>query len=260
MLAKTLINLSFTPHALRSERAAIAITIIVRSYGDSPPDFGVRDPFEVLVATILSQNTNAANARAALRNLEGGQRLEPAKLSKMPLASIESRIRVSGLQKSKAVSIRAAAEHIMNYYGGAMGAMMSKDARTLRDELTSIRGVGLKTADIVLAFCVGVPTVPVDTHIARISARLGLVHSGASYESTRRSLEEVIPENKRLAGHLALINFGRTICLARNPRCQVCMVRNLCDYYKRVVKPRSRSHPSQGRRSARNPGKGPLIS
>ena len=236
---------------MRPRQAAIAIARIVRSYGDNPPDFDVTDPFEVLVATILSQNTNAANARAALRELKGGHRLKPGILSRVPLASLESKIRVSGLHRSKATSIRAAAEHIAKHYGGDMGAMLSKDACTLRDELTSIRGVGPKTADIVLAFCAGVPTVPVDTHIARISARLGLVRPGAGYESTRQSLEDVMPENQRLAGHLALINFGRTVCLARNPRCQVCLVRNFCDYYRRVMKPEGRLRSRRGQRSAR---------
>jgi len=249
--AKTLINLFFISPALKPRQAAVAIARIVRSYGDNPPDFDVMDPFEVLVATILSQNTNVANARAALRELKGGHRLKPGALTRVPLATIESKIWVSGLHRSKAMSIRAAAEHIVKHYHGNMGTMLSKDTHTLRDELTSIRGVGLKTADIVLAFCAGVPTVPVDTHIARISARLGLVHPGASYESIKRSLEEVIPENQRLAGHLALINFGRTVCLARNPKCRVCPVRNFCDYYKRVVKPEGRPHPRQSRGSGR---------
>jgi endonuclease-3 len=236
-MTKTLINLSFRSPPLKPKRAAAAVIEVVRLYGGNAPDFDVQDPFEVLVATILSQNTNVANARAALRNLKEGMPLTPSSLSEMPLSSLESRVRVSGLHRSKARSIKAAAEHLLKNYGGGMRAMLSKDARALRDELTSIRGIGLKTADIVLAFCAGVPTVPVDTHIARISTRLGLVRRGASYESTRRALEDVIPADQRLAGHLGLINFGRTVCLARNPRCRVCPVRAMCAYYAR-----SKSH------------------
>jgi endonuclease-3 len=226
---------------LSSRRAADAVMTIVRSYGDIAPDFDARGPFEVLVATILSQNTNARNARHALANLRRGRRLSPRRIRRMTLTGVESKIRVSGLHGSKARSIKAAADYIQNKYGGDMHEMLQQDPESLRKELITIRGVGPKTADIILAFCARVPTVPVDTHIARISARLGLVGPNAKYDQIKNKLERVIPEKRRLAGHLALINFGREICLARKPRCQICPVRRLCPYYSALIREIRRS-------------------
>jgi len=153
----------------------------------------------------------------------------------MPLHMVESRIRVSGLYQSKARSIKTAADYIQRMYGGDMREMLHQNPESLRKELIAIRGVGPKTADIILAFCARVPTVPVDTHIARISARLGIVGPGAKYDQIKDGLERIIPEEQRLVGHLALINFGREVCLARGPRCQICPVRKLCPYYASVI-------------------------
>lgn len=221
---------------LSPRRAADAVMTIVRSYGNRPPDFRARDPFEVLVATILSQNTNAKNARHALANLRGGRPLSPRRIMQMPMRTVGSRIRVSGLYESKAKSIKAAADHVQRMHGGDMRKMLRRDPESLRKELITIRGVGPKTADIILAFCARVPTVPVDTHIARISGRLGVVEPGAKYDQIKEGLERIIPEEQRLVGHLALINFGREVCLARRPKCQICPVQRLCPYYSSIIR------------------------
>jgi len=209
--------------------------IIVRSHGTHPPDFAVKGPFKMLVATVLSQNTNVKNARLALENLERDRALTPENIAKVPLSRLRSRIRASGLYKSKARAIKATALHVMREYGGNMRRMLSKDPPLLRQELTSLVGIGPKTADIILAFCAGVPTVPIDTHISRVCVRLGLVDQGAGYELTKRKLEEVIPKRNRLSGHLALINFGRNVCVAQRPRCSTCLVRQHCRYYREVL-------------------------
>ena len=216
---------------MSSKRAADAVMVILRSYRRCPPDFDADDPFEVLVATILSQNTNVKNAGYALRSLRQGRCLSPKRISRMTLHQVKSRIRASGLYESKARSIKAAADYIQNEYHGDMREMLQQDPGLLRKELLTVKGVGPKTADIILAFCAGVPTVPVDTHIARISARLGLVGPKDGYDQIKERLEGVIPRGRRLAGHLALINFGMEVCLARKPKCQICPVQNLCPYY-----------------------------
>jgi len=229
-----LINVLSEPWSLVYARLASAIMTIIRSFKTQPRDFAVRDPFEVLVATILSQNTNVKNARIALHNLRSEGRLSAGRLARTPLSKIETMVKPSGLYRSKAKSIKGVAQHILERYRGRMATMLAKDPIALREELTSLPGIGPKTADIVLAFCVGFPTIPVDTHIARISARLGLVEAGSSYETVKKKLERVIAEKDRLVGHLALIGFGRAICLARRPRCSVCPVQKDCRYYQEV--------------------------
>jgi endonuclease-3 len=117
-----------------------------------------------------------------------------------------------------------------------------------RQELMALPGVGPKTADVVLAMAGGHPIFPVDTHIARIAHRWNLTRR-KDYESIRAALERWTLPEKRVAWHLAIIAHGRTLCMARNPRCSECPVRRDCDWYQRSQS-RKRSH---GRRRASSP-------
>jgi endonuclease-3 len=103
------------------------------------------------------------------------------------------------------------------------------------DYLLSLPGVGPKTAAVVMLFAFGIPVMPVDTHVYRVSRRLGLVPEGASIKETQRILEGIVPQGKYLSLHLNLIRHGRRICKARSPRHEECALRTLCDYYLRAT-------------------------
>lgn len=195
-------------------------------------------PFEILVSTILSQSTTVANERRGLEGLrEAFGSITPTLLANASDRAIARAIWHSGLAVQKAPRIRATAREVLQRWGGTLSPVLSRPTEDAREELMSLPGVGPKTSDVVLAMAADHPTFPVDTHIARIARRWNLAARG-DYESTRAALEAWTPPRKRKAWHLALIAHGRELCRARNPRCDVCPVRDDCDWY-RIHRPRN---------------------
>jgi endonuclease III len=189
-------------------------------------------PFEILVSTILSQSTTAANERRGmdgLRNAFG--RVTPEVLAVADERAIATAIWHAGLAQQKAPRIREVARRIRDDWGGEIDRVLALSLERARATLTTLPGVGPKTADVVLAMAANRPVFPVDTHIARIAGRWR-IGSGRSYEKIRRSLEAWTPPPKRKAWHLALIAHGREICKSRRPRCEVCPVSRDCDWYR----------------------------
>ncbi len=191
-------------------------------------------PFEVLISTVLSQSTTAANERRGLEDLRHRVgTITPERLADTSEEEIARAIWHAGLARRKAPRIRAIATAIRDEWGGQVERILALPTRRAREELMALPGVGPKTADVVLAMAGGHPTFPVDTHIARIARRWGLSRR-KDYESIRRALEDWTPPGKRKEWHLAIIAHGRTLCKARNPRCPECPVRKDCDWYRRT--------------------------
>ena len=185
-------------------------------------------PFETLIHTILSQNTNDRNSDAAMRRLKKRYVITPKALSKARVNDVIRCIRSAGLYRSKAPRIIEVSRIIAQQYGGRLSPILELNYDQAKDTLTTLPGVGPKTADILLAFVAKHPVIPVDTHIARISKRLRIVPANANYERIRRSLESLIPPRERLRSHLSLIAFGRAICKAPRPRCAICPLNDFC--------------------------------
>ncbi|TLZ53929.1 MAG: endonuclease III [Methanobacteriota archaeon] len=200
-------------------------------------------PFEVLVSTILSQSTTAANERRGLEDLRGRVgAITPERLAATPEEEIARAIWHAGLARQKAPRIRATAAAIRDTWGGQVERIFALPMERARERLMALPGVGPKTADVVLAMAGGHPTFPVDTHIARIARRWNLTRR-KDYDSVRSALEDWTPPGKRKAWHLAIIAHGRTLCKARNPRCADCPVRRDCDWYRRSRLRKQRSGP-----------------
>jgi endonuclease-3 len=189
---------------------------------------GSSKAFETLIRTILSQNTSDVNSNRAMEKLASRFDITPRGLSQAPLEELIKCIRSAGLYRVKAPRIKQISSIILNEYGGDLDSILNKGPREARSIMTELPGVGYKTADIVLAFVVGYPTVPVDTHVTRVSKRLGIVRGKAQYEEIRLALEELVPTNRRLRMHLSLIRFGREICKAPIPLCPRCLVNRTC--------------------------------
>jgi endonuclease-3 len=191
------------------------------------------DPLDLLVMTILSQNTTDVNSLKAFKSLKSAypdyEEILGLSASQKDLARL---IRVGGLGEIKAKRIIETLHRIKRDYGSLnlrfLGGLSKEDAM---EYLLSLPGVGRKTASVVLLFGFGHPFMPVDTHVRRVSQRLGLVPKGASFERTQEILERFVPSEKYLSLHLNLIRHGRSICHARRPLCQECRLRILCDYY-----------------------------
>jgi len=187
-----------------------------------------RSDFDILVATILSQNTNSENTRKAFSRLK--EKVSSFKdLLVFDEGELKELIRPAGLYNVKSKRLKKLAKIMVERYGGRLDSILRKSPKEAREELLSLEGVGPKTVDIILAFKKGVPVVPVDTHIFRVSKRVGVASPKADYEGVRSALEAGIPPEKRQAAHLLLIQFGREVCRARNPECSNCPVYNLCD-------------------------------
>jgi len=186
-------------------------------------------PFEVLISTILSQNTNRNNTTKAFERLKRRFKMTPQELASADVEEIKRCIKPAGLYKVKGQRIKKIAQIIWEDYEDDLNRILNLPLNKARKKLLSLPGVGKKTADVVLSFSAGRGTFPVDRHIDRIARRLKLVKERAGYEEIRRFFERIIPREERIKVHLLLINFGRSICKARSPRCEICPVKEHCE-------------------------------
>ena len=184
--------------------------------------------FETLIHTILSQNTNDRNSDKAMRKLRKRYKITPNSLSRANVGVLISCIRSAGLYTLKAPRIIEVSRIILRQYNGSLSSILKLPYLQAKEKMMEMPGVGPKTADIVLAFNAKHPIIPVDTHIMRVTKRLGIAPTKADYEKTRLRLEELIPEHARIPLHLSIIEFGRNICKAPRPKCQICPVNNTC--------------------------------
>jgi len=187
-----------------------------------------REPFQTLIGTVLSQATNDRNRDRAYKNLSEKYEINPKALATADVKEIEKAIRVGGLYRNKSRKIKELSKVVLKRFNGSLDFVYFDPVEKARSKLMSIPGVGPKTADIVLLFSAKKPTMPVDTHVNRVSRRLGLVPLKSSYEDVRKSLESFYSPEDYLPVHLLLINLGRTYCRARNPMHKPCPVNFLC--------------------------------
>ena len=187
-----------------------------------------RDPFRTLIITVLSQATADKNTARAFENLSGRFSITPEVLAKASVEEIEDAIRVGGLYRNKSRAIKTISRMILEQFNDSLDFIYSLPLEKARKILLNIPGVGPKTADVVLLFCAGKPTIPVDTHVNRVSKKLGLAPPKADYEGVRRALETLYSPEDFLPVHLLLIALGRKFCKARKPLCKACPVNTLC--------------------------------
>lgn len=185
-------------------------------------------PVDNLVLTILSQNTNDANRDRAFAALKM-KYPTTARLAAAAPAELEDAIRAGGLAKTKAASILSALSRLKRERGGyTLDFLRSMPLPEARACLTSFGGVGVKTANILLLFSLGFPAFPVDTHILRVTKRLGLVPESATLAKAALLLEPHVPGGAHVPLHLNLIRLGREFCRPRNPLCPPCPLLPVC--------------------------------
>lgn len=191
-----------------------------------------KDAVGELVKTILSQNTSDRNSFRAFNNLK--KRFKDWDALRIAKASeIKAEIKLAGLANIKAPRIKGALEEIKARRGSlSLDFLRGIDTEAGYEFLRSIKGVGPKTAAVVLLFSFGKPIVPVDTHVYRIAKRLGILREKAAREEAQEYLSAAVPKDLIYEFHINLISHGREICIARNPRCGVCNLKRLCKYYK----------------------------
>lgn len=200
---------------------------------DNNPDNAPKtEVMDELIHTILSANTNDVNSGRAFAQLKERFGADWDAVRMAPLDEIKEAIRPAGMYNQKAPNIVATLEAVIADRG-------NYDLRFLADlpvpeamaYLTALPGVGHKTASIVMLFCFNRAAFPVDTHIQRISQRVGIGGRRSSPEQLKRRWETLLPPETYYPLHLNLIRHGRTICDARAPQCEICPLQTICDYY-----------------------------
>jgi endonuclease-3 len=192
-------------------------------------------PLDELISTILSQNTNDGNRDRAFAALR--QRFPTWEAVRdAPLSAVVETIRTAGLAQQKGQRIQAVLRSITEQRGRLeLDFLKEMDAEEAQQWLRQFKGVGPKTAAIVILFSLNKPAFPVDTHIHRVTRRLGLIPESASAEQAHRLLAEIFEPGEYAAAHLNIIRLGREICQARKPKCPICPLQEECTYYWRQV-------------------------
>ncbi len=220
----------------RQSRVEQIMTVLEGRYGPKPWHQH-RPPVEELVATILSQHTSDANSERAYTELVACFSTWE-EVIEAPAESVASAIRSGGLADQKAPRIQSVLREVFAETGGDLYFLGTMPVKEARDWLTALPGVGSKTASCVLLFSLGMPAMPVDTHVHRVAGRIGIIRPIDSAERAQDLLEfEVGADRDRIyALHMELIAHGRAVCIARRPRCGECPLTRCCDYFADLSK------------------------
>jgi endonuclease-3 len=202
------------------DRIAIIRKILKATFPNVKTPLRYRNPFELLVATILSAQCTDKQVNSVTKDLFHKLKT-PEAFARASTETIEKLIRPTGFFRNKTKNIRKCSASLIEKYKG--------DVPQTLDELVKLPGVGRKTANVVLGAAFGIPGIVVDTHVARISKRLGLTenHDPVKIEF---DLMKIIPKNEWNDFCLQLIYFGRAVCKARRPGCSTCPLYDLCDF------------------------------
>jgi endonuclease-3 len=192
-------------------------------------------PVDELVCTILSQNTSDTNRDKGFDQLKERFPTWEA-VRDAPVDDIEEAIRPAGLAKQKAPRIKNALQLITEEHGEiTLDFIEQMDIEEAKTWLTNLKGIGPKTAAIILCFAFDLPAFPVDTHVHRVSKRLGFIDENTSANAAHPIMEAIVPPEDYYAFHLNVIQHGREICKARSPKCEICPLTTDCKYFQEVV-------------------------
>jgi endonuclease III len=219
------------PLAARARRTREIADRLAVAYGPRPWRREL-PPVDELIATILSQHTSDTNTARAFASLRASFPTWYDVIAASD-AEIADAIRSGGLANIKAPRIKAVLAELLERYGCFdLDHLATLTVDAARRELTSIHGIGPKTASCVLLFSLGMPAMPVDTHVHRVTSRVGLLPAGTSAQAAHATLERQLGGGRDdvYAFHMHLIHHGRTVCVARRPLCERCAIQDCCDY------------------------------
>jgi endonuclease III len=223
-----------------SEKAMAVYHVLIETYGERPLT-PRREPMHELISTMLSHRTNAANEKLAYERMwerfgswEG--------IRDAATDALTEAIAPSNFPEVKAPNIQRTLTRIDDERGEfKIDFLRDLPVEDSLKWLTSLPGVGIKTATLVLLFCFAKPVMPVDTHLHRVSGRLGLIPAKASAEAAHTLLLGLLsPDPYTLLNfHKSMLRHGQVLCTWSNPKCGRCPLQRLCDYYQTVVAPKA---------------------
>lgn len=208
------------------KRTKDILDILKEDYPDAKCELNHESPFQLLVATILSAQTTDKKVNEVTETLFRDYPDLDSFLT-LSVEELEERIKQIGLYRSKAKNLIMMCNQLKEKFNGEVPRTM--------EEITSLAGAGRKTANVVLSNAFGVPSIAVDTHVFRVSNRLGMADSDNVLE-VEKQLQKELPKREWSLTHHLLIFHGRRCCIARNPKCEICNLTNYCKYYKEVKK------------------------
>lgn len=207
---------------LTHEEADICLDILEETYPDAHCELDHKSPFELLVATILSAQCTDIRVNKVTSEMFKKYN-KPEDFANMDINKLEGLIKECGLFRNKAKNIKASSSVILENYNGEVPNTIS--------ELMKLPGVGKKTANVVASTAFGVPAIAVDTHVFRVSNRIGFVHE-KNVLDTERALQNKIDKSRWTKAHHLFIFHGRRCCTARSPRCESCTINKICRSYE----------------------------
>lgn len=204
-------------------------TLLIKKFGIPEKNRKTPDPVDLLIATILSQNTNDRNSYKAFRNLKDSFK-DWNEVEKLPASKIEKYIKIAGLGKQKSNAIKGFLKQIKKERGRiSLTYLTKKENDEIIEDLTGYNGIGVKTASCVLLFSMERNICPVDTHVHRTTNRIGLVDSKTP-DKTFLIINENLPDGIAHQFHTNLIRLGREICKPARPLCAACPLIKICEY------------------------------
>ena len=211
---------------IQAQRAARILDQLEQCYPDARPMLHFSNPFECLVAVILSAQTTDEQVNRVTTGLFQSFP-DAVSMAQADIDELEMLIHSVGLYRSKAKNLKAMAAMLQNIFDSAVPQEL--------DQLLQLPGVGRKTANVVMAVAWGIPGFGVDTHVARLCQRLGLIDS-SNPEQIERYMKGILPPERWVMAHHVLIFHGRRVCTAKKPRCTECVVLAQCPHYQLTSK------------------------
>jgi endonuclease-3 len=199
-------------------RALKILDILTNEYPEAGCHLKYSDPFQLLISTLLAAQCTDERVNAVMIPLYQKYKT-PSDFLKLKPEELEGELRSINFYRNKTKSVLNCCKALVEKYNGEVPKSM--------DELTELAGVGRKTANVVLGNCFGVPAIMTDTHLIRVSTRLGLTENETP-EKIEMDLKEIIPDNRQVKFSHVIGQHGRTICKARRPLCEECVVSKLC--------------------------------
>ncbi|WP_077618563.1 endonuclease III [Bacillus sinesaloumensis] len=212
---------------LNKQQIRLCLDTMGEMFPDAHCELNHRNPFELVIAVSLSAQCTDALVNKVTASLFEKYKT-PEDYLAVSLEELQNDIRSIGLFRNKAKNIRKLCQMLIEDYGG----ILPQD----RDELTKLPGVGRKTANVVVSVAFGIPAIAVDTHVERVSKRLGFCRWKDSVLEVEKTLMKKVPEDEWSATHHRMIFFGRYHCKAQNPQCEICPLLEVCREGKKRMK------------------------
>lgn len=212
---------------LNNSQIRHCLDVMGEMFPDAHCELNHSNPFELVIAVALSAQCTDALVNKVTKNLFQKYKT-PDDYIRVPLEELEQDIRSIGLYRNKAKNIQKLSHMLIEEYG--------RELPRDRDELTKLPGVGRKTANVVVSVAFGVPAIAVDTHVERVSKRLGICRWKDSVSEVEHTLMKKVPKEEWSVTHHRMIFFGRYHCKAQSPQCEICPLLDVCREGKKRMK------------------------